>query len=53
LRAWLRPHLDGYPPDAAAVDRVLAVARGDAIATDVVAGVAVRRTSGRLRVVRA
>ncbi len=53
LRAWLRTYLEGYPPDAAAVDRVLAVARGEAIATDVVAGVSVRRTSGRLRVVRA
>ena len=52
LRAWLRPYLEGYPPDAAAVERVLAVARGEAIATDVVAGVSVRRTSGRLRVVR-
>ncbi len=52
LRAWLRPHLEGYPPDAAAVDRVLAVARGDAVGTDVVAGVSVRRTRGRLRIVR-
>jgi tRNA(Ile)-lysidine synthase len=52
IRAWLRPHLEGYPPDAAAVDRVLAVARGEAIGTDVVAGVSVRRTRGRLRIVR-
>jgi tRNA(Ile)-lysidine synthase len=52
IRNWLRPHLEGYPPDAAAVDRVLAVARGDATATDVVGGVAVRRTNGRLRVLR-
>ncbi len=52
VRAWLRPHLEGYPPDAAAVDRVIAVARGDTIATDVVAGVSVRRTDQRLRVVR-
>jgi len=52
IRAWLRPQLEGYPPDAAAVDRVLAVARGDAVANDVVAGVSVKRTSGRLRIVR-
>ncbi|MEY2418968.1 MAG: tRNA(Ile)-lysidine synthase [Actinomycetota bacterium] len=52
IRAWLRPHLEGYPPDAAAVDRVLAVARGEATGTDVVGGVSVRRTNGRLRVTR-
>ncbi|MEY2397374.1 MAG: tRNA(Ile)-lysidine synthase [Actinomycetota bacterium] len=52
VRQWLRPHLEGYPPDAAAVERVLAVARGDAVGADVVAGVSVRRSSGRLRVVR-
>lgn len=53
LRAWLRDHLEGYPPDAAAVDRVLAVARGEAKATDVVAGVSVARRNQRLRVERA
>jgi tRNA(Ile)-lysidine synthase len=53
IRTWLRPHLEGYPPDAGAVERVLAVARGDATGTDVVAGVSVRRTSGRLRIVPA
>ena len=52
IRAWLRPHLEGYAPDAAAVDRVLGVARGEATGTDVVAGVSVRRTKGRLRVLR-
>lgn len=52
IRAWLRPQLEGYPPDAAAVDRVFAVARGEAKATDVVAGVSVRRSGQRLRVVR-
>jgi tRNA(Ile)-lysidine synthase len=52
VRAWLRPHLEGYPPDAAAVDRVLAVARGEVTGTDVVAGVSVRRSNGRLRIVR-
>jgi tRNA(Ile)-lysidine synthase len=52
IRNWLRPHLEGYPPDAAAVDRVLAVARGEATGADVVAGVSVRRSKGRLRVQR-
>lgn len=39
----------GLPPDAAAVERVLGVARGDAVACDVLAGWSVRRTGGRLR----
>jgi tRNA(Ile)-lysidine synthase len=52
VRNWLRTQLEGYPPDAAAVDRVLAVARGEATATDVVAGVSVRRSKGSLRVQR-
>jgi tRNA(Ile)-lysidine synthase len=46
-RRWLRQ--DGpYPPDLAAVERVLGVARGEATATDVVPGVRVRRSGGRL-----
>jgi tRNA(Ile)-lysidine synthase len=46
-RRWLRA--DGpYPPDLSAVDRVLAVARGEARATDVAPGVRVRRSRGRL-----
>ena len=52
LRQWLRPHLEGYSPDAAAIERVMDVARGGAVGADVVAGVSVRRTSGRLRIVR-
>lgn len=52
LRAWLRPQLEGYPPDTAAIERVLAVARGDAVGADVVAGLSVRRTAGRLRIAR-
>jgi tRNA(Ile)-lysidine synthase len=46
-RAWLRGD-DPYPPDLAAVDRVLAVARGEVPATELVPGVRVRRSSGRL-----
>jgi tRNA(Ile)-lysidine synthase len=48
VRSWLRG--DGpYPPDLAAVERVLAVARGEAIGTEVAPGTRVRRTAGRLR----
>jgi tRNA(Ile)-lysidine synthase len=46
VRAWLR---DGHPPAAAAVERVLAVARGEARATEVGGGRRVARTAGRLR----
>jgi tRNA(Ile)-lysidine synthase len=51
VRAWLRAATDEecHPPDAAAVERVLAVARGDAVATEV-AGLRIARTRGRLRV---
>lgn len=47
VRRWLA---DPYPPDAATVERVLAVARGEALGTDAGGGRSVRRTSGRLRV---
>jgi tRNA(Ile)-lysidine synthase len=53
LRAWLRatdPD-EAHPPEAAAVGRVLAVARGDAVGTDVGGGWQVRRSQGRLRLV--
>ena len=49
LRNWLRSAGTGHPPDAATVARVLAVARGDAAATDVGRGWRVARTGGRLR----
>jgi tRNA(Ile)-lysidine synthase len=45
VRRWLR---DGHPPDAAAVGRVLDVARGHAVATDVDGGRRVERHRGRL-----
>jgi tRNA(Ile)-lysidine synthase len=48
LRRWLT--VSGRPPDAAAVERVLEVARGTAIGAEVEGGRAVRRTGGRLRV---
>jgi tRNA(Ile)-lysidine synthase len=47
VRQWLT---DGYPPDAATVDRVLAVARGEAVACDAGGGRRVRRSGMRLRV---
>ena len=46
VRAWLR---DEYPPAAAAVERVLAVARGEAVATEVGGGRRVARSGHRLR----
>jgi tRNA(Ile)-lysidine synthase len=46
IRAWLCR--DGYPPDLATVERVLDVARGGSLATDVGAGRRVSRSSQRL-----
>jgi tRNA(Ile)-lysidine synthase len=53
LRRWLREAGDGHPPDSATLERVLAVARGEAVAADVGLGVRVARTAGRLRLERA
>lgn len=50
IRRWLRPALDGRPPGEAAVERVLAVARGESKATDVTDGVRVTRSQRRLRI---
>ncbi len=49
LRRWLRT-LDAecHPPDAAAVERVLAVARGEALATEISGGIEIRRSRQRL-----
>jgi tRNA(Ile)-lysidine synthase len=46
VRAWLG---GAHPPDAATVERVLDVARGEARGTEVGGGRRVRRTAGRLR----
>ena len=46
VRRWLT--VDGYPPDAAAVERVLAVARSEIRATEVAEGMRVQRSAGRL-----
>ncbi|MEA2932678.1 MAG: tRNA(Ile)-lysidine synthase, partial [Actinomycetota bacterium] len=48
LRRWLSAGCD-HPPDGATVERVLAVARGDAKAADVGGGRRVARTGRRLR----
>jgi tRNA(Ile)-lysidine synthase len=50
LRTWLRRESDAeqHPPDAATVERVLAVARGEAKATDVGGRRRVTRSQGRL-----
>jgi tRNA(Ile)-lysidine synthase len=53
VRRWLRRACGGaeqHPPDAAGVDRVLAVARGEAVACEVGGGWRVARTHNRLRV---
>jgi tRNA(Ile)-lysidine synthase len=47
VRRWLA---DPYPPDSAAVARVLAVARGEAVGTDLPGGRHVRRSANRLLV---
>ncbi len=54
LRTWLRAGADDedHPPDLAAIERVLAVAAGAAVATDVGGGRRVARTRGRLRLGR-
>jgi tRNA(Ile)-lysidine synthase len=48
VRRWLTGGQD-HPPDLATVERVLAVARGDAVAADVGGGRRVARSAGRLR----
>jgi len=53
VRMMLKPHLEGRPPSEAAVERVLAVARGESTAAEVGDGVRVERRSGRLGVRRA
>lgn len=48
VRAWLRTGAEQHPPDAATVERVLSVARGEAVACEVGGGRSVRRSKGRL-----
>ncbi len=49
VRRWLAS--DGYPPDSAAVERVLAVATGARLACELTGGRRVERSGQRLRVV--
>lgn len=49
LRRWLAVH--GYPPDAAALERVMGVVRGDAVACELTGGRRVARTDRRLRII--
>lgn len=51
VRQWLRSGDEQHPPDAATVDRVLAVARGESVACEVGAGRSVRRSRRRLTLV--
>lgn len=48
VRRWLRSGPEQHPPDGATVARVLAVARGEAVACEVGGGRVVRRTRQRL-----
>lgn len=49
VRRWLGPALGGYPPDSDTVERVLRVARGDAIACEAPGGVRIGRRDQRMR----
>ena len=46
VREWLRGE---HPPDLASVERVLQVARGEALGTEITGARSVRRTNGKLR----
>jgi len=51
LRAWLRrSSVECHPPSAADVERVLEVARGDAVACELSGGRRVQRSKGRMTV---
>lgn len=50
IRRLLTPALSGYPPDRDAVERVLAVARGEAVACELSGAVTVRRSGQQLLV---
>ena len=49
LRTWIAVAV-GAPPTAASIDRVLEVAAGGAVATEITGGHRVARTAGRLRI---
>jgi tRNA(Ile)-lysidine synthase len=47
IRRWLH---DVHPPDAATVERVLTVARGEAVACEMPGGVRISRTNQRMSI---
>ena len=47
-RWWAEVTAEQFPPDAAAIDRVMAVARGETARCDIGRGWALRRSAGRL-----
>lgn len=47
-RWWSEVTCEPFPPDAASIDRVMAVARGEATRCDVARGWSLRRSAGRL-----
>lgn len=49
LRRWLS--VDGYPPDADAIERVMSVARGERIACELAGGRRVERSNQRFRII--
>ncbi len=53
LRRWLRDEVDGfvYPPSAAAMERMMAVVRGDVVGCELPGGRTVRRSGGRLELI--
>ena len=51
LRRWLRDGDERHPPSSAEIERVLAVASGEAVACELAGGRRVSRSGGRLRVV--
>lgn len=54
LREWLRSGVEEHhPPDNATLERVMAVVRGDSVATDIGMNRRVERSAGRLRIVTA
>lgn len=48
IRRWLRAGPEQHPPSAAVVERVLVVARGEAVGCEIGCGRSVRRRQGRL-----
>lgn len=52
IRRWLRDAGSVYAPDSAAIERVMTVARGEAVAAEIAGGWRVRRSNQRLYIER-